>query len=667
MKKFFILLIIGVMFLGIGKTMAQENNQSIIRVGVYDNFPKIYRDQNFEIKGFWADLISYIAKQEKWNIEFVYDTWDNNLKKLENGDIDLMVDVAFSEERQEKYDFNQETVLISWGVMYTRQGLTLESFSDLQDKKIAILDASIHYSAPLGLENMLASFGLTAEIIRVNQYDQVFQLLNDEQADVGVVSWYFGLANEDLYKVDRTNIMFNPSELKFAQSKSTKFPILEGLDKHLKQLKNNRSSIYYGLIQSYFGKDLEKIEIIPLWLKYLLITLGIILILFSIVIILIRGYNQILKKQVAERVKQIRNGEEKYKAVVDEAQDGVLILKDLKVKFANKAMLNLCGRTKKSLMNQPFIDFIVSDQRKKFLEIMSKITRKEKLSAQELTMQCKANGLIDISLAGNIVNYSTGPVVVCVIRNISEQKKMERQQKELDALKTKFIEVVSHQLRTPLNAIRWSLESLLDKPEKLSQVNSKGTLQNALVANVEVINRIGDLLTALDIEQGRLVNLRTGEVSLEKIWQEVKVNQQDLIENKKIKLDDIKSPVKLPMLLSVDEDKIRLCFEKLLHNALIYTPEKGQIITELKLENNKIVFKIKDTGIGIPPDEQKYIGTRFFRASNASLMMPDASGLGLFIAKYFIKLHGGQLDFVSQLGQGSEFWFDLPVNKAKKD
>lgn len=85
-------------------------------------------------------------------------------------------------------------------------------------------------------------------------------------------------------------------------------------------------------------------------------------------------------------------------------------------------------------------------------------------------------------------------------------------------------------------------------------------------------------------------------------------------------------------------------------------------MVSLEQIGDKVLFKIIDTGIGIPSDEQENIGTRFFRASNASQMMPDASGLGLFISKYFIKQHGGKFGFRSTLGKGSTFWFELPIN-----
>lgn len=109
------------------------------------------------------------------------------------------------------------------------------------------MKSSVHYTAPLGLKNVLTSFGVTSNIIDAKSMDEVFKLLDTNQADAGVVNWNFGVTNENKYKVTRTGIIFNPSELNYALPKNgaKNSYLINVLDYHLRELKNNPDSIYY--------------------------------------------------------------------------------------------------------------------------------------------------------------------------------------------------------------------------------------------------------------------------------------------------------------------------------------------------------------------------------------------------------------------------------------
>ncbi|TFF88107.1 MAG: transporter substrate-binding domain-containing protein, partial [Promethearchaeota archaeon] len=96
-----------------------EEYELELKVGYYDNKPKVYEDDEGNVKGIFPEILEYIADQEDWKIEWVYGSWEECLDRVENGKIDIMVDVAYSENRSQLYDFNSVEVLSNWGIIYS--------------------------------------------------------------------------------------------------------------------------------------------------------------------------------------------------------------------------------------------------------------------------------------------------------------------------------------------------------------------------------------------------------------------------------------------------------------------------------------------------------------------------------------------------------------------
>jgi signal transduction histidine kinase len=111
-----------------------------------------------------------------------------------------------------------------------------------------------------------------------------------------------------------------------------------------------------------------------------------------------------------------------------------------------------------------------------------------------------------------------------------------------------------------------------------------------------------------------------------------------------------------------DADKIKSVISILLDNAINYTPEKGQINISLYRYDNFLRFSIKDSGIGIEKQEQKFIFLKFFRTKESILAYTEGIGIGLILAKAILERHGGELGFESDgKNKGSVFWFTLPI------
>jgi len=240
------------------------------------------------------------------------------------------------------------------------------------------------------------------------------------------------------------------------------------------------------------------------------------------------------------------------------------------------------------------------------------------------------------------------------------RKKVENRMKEIDQLKNKFIQIVSHQLRTPLGVIRWNLEALLGRERGEVSQEQMETLRGAYAADIEVISRINDLLTAMDIEEGRIV-LSPDSVNMSELFQSVCEEALQPCILKNITYEIVASPAPIPV-IQADGEKIREVVSRLIDNAITYTHDNGHITVKFFSENNQIWFEVSDTGMGIPVSERPHIFERFHRGWNATQMKPDASGLSLFIAKHYIEEHRGTMGFTSEEKKGSTFWFELPLS-----
>ncbi len=113
--------------------------------------------------------------------------------------------------------------------------------------------------------------------------------------------------------------------------------------------------------------------------------------------------------------------------------------------------------------------------------------------------------------------------------------------------------------------------------------------------------------------------------------------------------------------VSIDVEKVKLAIQNLFENAIHYTPSGGKILISLESKDKQVQFSIKDTGIGIPEDQQHRVFSKFFRASNVLRKETEGTGLGLFIAKNIIEAHNGKIWFESKEDKGSTFYFTIPT------
>jgi len=185
----------------------------VIRVGVYQNEPKIYLDQNGKASGFFIELIEKIASREGWKLQFVPCEWEACLRALEDGNIDLMPDVAYSAERDVKFDFHKIPVIESWSRVYASPAAPVTKISELDGKRIALLQGSVQQTV---FQQLMDGFGYKVTIVPTNSYDQAFTMAANGSADAAISNQLFGDYFYQKYELEKTTIDFNPVDLFYA-------------------------------------------------------------------------------------------------------------------------------------------------------------------------------------------------------------------------------------------------------------------------------------------------------------------------------------------------------------------------------------------------------------------------------------------------------------------
>ena len=232
---------------------------------------------------------------------------------------------------------------------------------------------------------------------------------------------------------------------------------------------------------------------------------------------------------------------------------------------------------------------------------------------------------------------------------------------DLDRQKDELLSIVSHQLATPVASVKWYVEMLLDGDLGVLSKELKehiGSMQS-IAANLSDL--VSMILDVSRIQLGRM-KIERQELDLDAFFKEILETIDPKALEKKVNF--AKSiPKKLPIAM-LDKRYTRMTIENLLTNAIKYTPEGGKVTMNVELRDKVLYCEVKDTGVGIPKQDQDKIFGKLFRASNVRNSI-DGNGFGLYVAKGAIESQGGKIWFESEEGKGTAFFIELPLEGAQ--
>ncbi len=227
---------------------------------------------------------------------------------------------------------------------------------------------------------------------------------------------------------------------------------------------------------------------------------------------------------------------------------------------------------------------------------------------------------------------------------------------EVEQLKTNFIGMMSHDLKTPLARIQGMSDVISKDPSPLSSPQREA-LDTIKHSAEDLLRFISTILNYAKIEsQGVELHLQAKDIN--QVLKEVTKKHEFLAKLKHIQLILELEPL---FSIQVDPELIKQVFSNLIENAIKYSPENSKVLISSEEQDAKVIVQIADQGAGIPADELPNIFMKFFRSKAAKVSPIKGSGLGLYLANYFVELHGGSIQCESTLGQGSTFTVELPT------
>ena len=235
---------------------------------------------------------------------------------------------------------------------------------------------------------------------------------------------------------------------------------------------------------------------------------------------------------------------------------------------------------------------------------------------------------------------------------------------EAERLKNEFFALVSHELRTPLTSLIGYLDIVRDGEAGAINEEQRHYL-DVITRNTHRLQRlVGDLLFVAQVEAGTL-SLERGPVDLGSVARESIEAARPQASQRNVLLTAEIDPIEME---SGDADRLGQLIDNLVSNALKFTPKKGEVtLRARRIEGDRALIEVADTGIGISTEDQEHLFERFYRGDAATQSAIPGIGLGLSICQAIAEGHGGSIAVESEVGRGTTFRVELPLIQTDPD
>lgn len=650
-----------------------------VRVGIYENEPKIFTDQSGRPAGLFIDLIEKIAAREEWTLEYVPCAWEQCLAALEDGRIDLMPDVAFSLERERVFDFHRTQVVSSWSRIYARPGIRISSLADLNGRRVAVLGASIQQTE---FGRNMRGFGFKLRLVLAKSLKEAFQRTADGAADVAIANQLFGEFFYRDYGLTATPIVFNLASLYYATAQGRNGDLLTAIDKNLNRWVAQPQSPYYTTLLRWTKERPVSSDRIPEFVYWLIgSTVGLLAAAFGVAFLLrrqVRSRTKHLERALEtqrESEQRFRQLAEQWQTTFDATSDVIWVLDtEQRILRSNKAAERAFGCTAAEMIGKHNYEIALKASepppRSPFRRMLESL-RRESLEMQidERWFNVVVDPILDADK--NLLG------AVNILQDITESKRAEEQRERLEAelFQAQRIEAVgrlaggvAHDFNNMLSIILGYGEMLLAKLEE--QDPSRDDVKTMVEAG-----KRSAALTRQLLAFSRQQTLQPKMIDLKVILKDIEMMLRSLI-GEEIELELI-APENLAPVIA-DPGQMEQVIMNLAINARDAMSKRGKLTIEaLNVELDElfamshpgavpgkfVMLAVTDTGCGMEKEVLDKIFEPFFTTKEKG----KGTGLGLSTVYGIVKQSNGCIYAYSEPGEGSTFEVYLPQMEQRSD
>lgn len=649
--------------------------ETLVKFGVYPNEPFMYRDDKGLPAGLVIDSLQYVAAKKGWKIQYVYGSWSETVRRLQDGEIDLTA-LNHNQQNDLLVKLSFEPILVSWTQVYVHSTSSIQTIVDLRGKSIAIAKSKRKKEEFLKLVGNLTP---PPKVVDIEDNEEILEMVSERRVDAGVVDSFWGLKLQNRYDIKISPILFLPVSVVFAVPDNKNRFLLDSLDAYLSVLKDDHNSFYYQSLEKWFGSQPR--FVLPRWLLWLLAALGVSLLLFII-------HNLVLRVQVKKATADLRHHKDNLEKIVEER---TYELQEEKNKYfetvnrLNDGVLLYSGET--VLVKNPAFDSILSNHEKEFFAILkkriasnqekgpsegglpaSKTARFELRLPQEDTYQ----KYLDVNYSPTVLNGISSYIIT--VRDVSMQRiaQMEKDQtlemlkkakenaEEANRAKSEFLANISHELRTPMQGILGFSRLGLERLDQISRDKIHDYFNTVYTSGKRLLILVNDLLDLSKLESGRF-DYDFREEHLSKIVELTIGTLHPLLREQKLSVEFLNPDIN--DLVFADRERIEQVVSNLLSNAIKFSPAGDRITVEMKELESEVLVSVIDRGVGIPEKELESVFNAFIQSSKTKTGA-GGTGLGLAISKRIILAHKGRIWAVPNPEGGSILHFTIPKKAA---